>query len=137
MGNYLKRCEELRADTTRHYGCSQAVFIPFAEAMGIDTETAYNLSAHFRAGMLQGEVCGAVTGALMALGLGEASPKSAAELMNRVRENHDQLICCRDLLKKWHDAGHPDRKPHCDAMCFECVRLVEELLESKSDEQGR
>ena len=31
MGNYLERCRELRADTTRHYGCAQAVFIPFAE----------------------------------------------------------------------------------------------------------
>lgn len=137
MGNYLERCRELRADTTRHYGCAQAVFIPFAEEMGIDTETAYNLSAHFRAGMLQGEVCGAVTGALMALGLAGSAPKSATELMNRVRNNHENMIYCRDLLKKWHGAGHPDRKPHCDAMCFECVKLVEELLEAKNAEQER
>ena len=30
MSDYLERCKELRADTTRHYGCAQAVFIPFA-----------------------------------------------------------------------------------------------------------
>ena len=111
MGNYLERCRELRADTTRHYGCAQAVF--------------------------QGEVCGAVTGALMALGLAGSAPKSATELMNRVRNNHENMIYCRDLLKKWHGAGHPDRKPHCDAMCFECVKLVEELLETKNAEQER
>ncbi len=132
MGNYLKRCEELRADTTRHYGCSQAVFIPFAEAMGMDTETAYHLSAHFRAGMLQGEVCGAITGALMALGLAEADSKNAAALLNKVKANHENMLDCRDLLKKWHSAGHSDRKPHCDGMCFECVRLVEELLEKEN-----
>lgn len=134
MGKYLERCKELRADTARHYGCAQAVFIPFAEGKGMDTETAFNLSAHFRAGMLQGEVCGALSGALMALGLYETGPKTATELMNRLRANHENMIYCRDLLKKWHGAGHPDRKPHCDGMCFECVRLVEELIgEDKAD----
>ena len=83
MGKYLQRCEELRGDTSRHYGCSQAVFIPFAEQMGLDSETANAISANFRAGMLTGRVCGAVTGALMALGLAGASPKAAMELQSR------------------------------------------------------
>ena len=129
MGIYLERCKELRADTTRHFGCAQAVFIPFAEAYGLDMETGNNISAHFRAGMLTGEVCGAVSGALMALGLAGASPKAAMELLNRVKEKHDGDLDCRALLDKWHKAGNPNRKPHCDGMCFECVTLVEELLE--------
>ncbi|MCD8047359.1 MAG: C-GCAxxG-C-C family protein [Clostridiales bacterium] len=88
MGKYMERCRQLREDTTRHYGCSQAVFLPVAEAMGMDSETAFRLSSHFRAGMLQGEVCGAVNGALMALGLAGADSKTATELLNRVRANH-------------------------------------------------
>lgn len=128
MGKYLERCKELRADTTRHYGCSQAVFIPVAEAMGMDTETAYNLSAHFRAGMLQGEVCGAVTGALMALGLAGADAKKATELLNRVRTNHEADLDCKVLLDRWTAQSNTNRKPHCDGMCFECMALVEELL---------
>lgn len=128
MGKYMERCKELRADTTRHYGCSQAIFIPVAEAMGMDTETAFNLSAHFRAGMLQGEVCGAVTGALMALGLAGANGKAATELLNRVRANHEGDLDCKTLLDRWAAQGNTNRKPHCDGMCFECMALVEELL---------
>jgi hypothetical protein len=129
MGKYLQRCEELRGDTSRHYGCSQAVFIPFAEQMGLDSETANAISANFRAGMLTGRVCGAVTGALMALGLAGASPKAAMELQSRVQESHGGDIDCKALLDKWHGAGNPNRKPHCDGMCFACVAMVEELLE--------
>lgn len=128
MGTYMERCKELRADTTRHYGCSQAVFIPVAEAMGMDTETAFNLSAHFRAGMLQGEVCGAVTGALMALGLAGTDSKAAMTLLNRVRANHENDLDCKTLLDRWAAQGNANRKPHCDGMCFECMALVEELL---------
>lgn len=128
MGTYMDRCKELRADTTRHYGCSQAVFIPMAEAMGMDTETAFQLSAHFRAGMLQGEVCGAVTGALMALGLAKAGPKQATELLDRVRANHQGTLDCKTLLERWTAQGNTNRKPHCDGMCLECMALVEELL---------
>ena len=129
MGIYLERCEELRADTSRHYGCSQAVFLPFAEQYGLDPETACAISANFRAGMLTGQVCGAITGALMALGLAGASPKAAMELQSRVRANHDGDMDCKTLLDKYHAKGNPNRKPHCDDMCFECVTLVEELLE--------
>lgn len=132
MGTYLDRCKELRADTTRHYGCAQAVFIPVAEAMGMDTETAFHLSAHFRAGMLQGEVCGAVTGGLMALGLAQASPKTATEFFNRVRADHEGAVDCKTLLDRWFSQGHTNRKPHCDDMCFACVSLLEELLEQES-----
>lgn len=128
MGKYMERCKQLRADTSRHYGCSQAVFIPVAEAMGMDTETAYKLSAHFRAGMLQGEVCGAATGALMALGLAGADAKKATELLNRVRANHQGDLDCKALLDRWTAQGNTNRKPHCDGMCFECMALVEELL---------
>lgn len=129
MGKYLEGCKALRADTTRHYGCSQAVFIPFAPDWGVDAQTANAISAHFRAGMLTGQTCGAVTGALMALGLAGASSKAAMELLRRVRKNHDGALDCKTLLDRWQQAGNTDRKPHCDGMCFECAAIVEELLE--------
>lgn len=49
--------------------CSQAVFGEFAPQMGVDRETALKISANFGGGMWEGETCGAVVGALMALGL--------------------------------------------------------------------
>lgn len=50
--------------------CSQAVFSTFAEKEGLDLETAMKIATPFGGGMARmGEVCGAVTGALMAIGL--------------------------------------------------------------------
>ena len=49
--------------------CSQAVFGELAPQLGMDRETAMKVSANFGGGMWQGETCGCVVGALMALGL--------------------------------------------------------------------
>ena len=53
----------------RKFHCSQAVFAAFAEELGLTEEQALKIGACFGSGMRKGEVCGACTGALMALGL--------------------------------------------------------------------
>lgn len=54
---------------SKKFHCSQAVFAAFAEELGISEEQALKIGACFGSGMRKGEVCGACTGALMALGL--------------------------------------------------------------------
>ena len=49
--------------------CCQAVLGACCEKWKLDPDTAYRLGAFFGAGMRRGEVCGAATGALMALGM--------------------------------------------------------------------
>lgn len=51
------------------YDCCQVVFHYWAKRLGMDEELAYKVSTGFGAGMFQGETCGAVIGAYMALGL--------------------------------------------------------------------
>lgn len=51
------------------FHCSQAVLAAFAEELGLNEKQALKLGACFGGGMCNGEVCGACTGALMALGL--------------------------------------------------------------------
>ncbi len=53
----------------KKFHCSQAVFAAFANELGITEEQALKIGACFGSGMRKGEVCGACTGALMALGL--------------------------------------------------------------------
>lgn len=53
----------------KKFHCSQAVFASFAEELGITEQQALKIGACFGSGMRKGEVCGACTGALMALGL--------------------------------------------------------------------
>ena len=49
--------------------CSQAVLAAFAEECGITEDQALRLGSCFGSGMRKGQVCGACTGGLMALGL--------------------------------------------------------------------
>jgi len=123
---HMEKCKALRADTAVHYNCAQAVLVPFAAEMGVTEEQAYKMGAHFGSGMRHGSTCGAVTGALMALGMLGYDEKTATALLRTVREGHGALDCAT-LLRTSHEAGIP-RKQHCDNIDFEPPQLVEEAI---------
>ena len=52
------------------------------------------------------------------------------ELIRKVRENHNGLINCTDLLRVNAENGG-EKMPHCNAMIRECVGYVEEILKEK------
>lgn len=84
------------------YVCSQAVFAAFSSDFGVSKEDALKIGACFGSGMRKAEVCGACTGALMALGLKYGDDKATSdEVCNRFldefREANGSYIC-RDLL---------------------------------------
>ncbi len=91
------------------YSCSQAVFSACAPGFGVDDETALKIASAFGGGIgRRGEVCGAVTGALMALGLaaGHADNAEASktatyalvdEFLRRFGAAHG-TITCRALI---------------------------------------
>ncbi len=122
----MEECKALRGDTEVHYNCAQAVLIPFREVCGVDRETARNLGAHFGSGMRCGGMCGAVTGALMVLGMAEADEAATMALLRKFREKNGALNCA-ELLKAAKDRGEA-RKPHCDRMVYSAVELLEEQL---------
>ena len=84
------------------YVCSQAVFAVFAVDFGISKEDGLKIGACFGSGMRKGEVCGACTGALMALGLkyGESKEKSneSCERFLDEFEKENGSYICNDLL---------------------------------------
>ncbi len=128
----MSKMEEVRAlrqDPNVHYNCAQAVFIPFAKEGGIDPETANAVASQFGSGMGMGSVCGALTGALMVLGLKGGTPTQRAALIRAFREMHDGVIDCAALLKLDKEKGNSDKKAHCDRMVYDAVRIVEELLD--------
>lgn len=92
------------------YNCAQSVLGAYAEELGLSRETAMLLASPFGGGMgRMREVCGAVSGMLMAAGLkyGYADPKNTVEkkrtyqmtqeLAGRFREENGSIIC-RELL---------------------------------------
>ena len=91
------------------FNCSQAVFAAFAEELGMPEELALKVAIGFGGGMRKGEVCGAVSGALMVLGMkyGDScsdkaenkavSYQKVSDFMDRFKEKNGSCVC-RDLL---------------------------------------
>lgn len=133
MSKYLDRAKELRAIVTPHYNCAQSVLLPFAPDAGFTEEQALLFASNFGAGMKMASVCGAITGGLMALGIyGMDDAKVLGTYYRALRENHQGYLDCANLLRINKEQGG-EKKPHCDAMVYECVQLVEQILR----EQGK
>ena len=123
---HMEKCKALRADTAVHYNCCQAVMVPFAAEMGVSEEQAYKMGAHFGSGMRHGSTCGAITGALLVLGMLGYDEKEATALLRQTREKRGALDCAT-LLRTSHEAGIP-RKTHCDGIVFEMLQAVEDII---------
>jgi C_GCAxxG_C_C family probable redox protein len=92
------------------FSCSQAVVSTYGEQFGLDRDLALKISSAFGGGMGgMGEICGAVTGALMVIGLRHgrthAKDKKAKKKTNGlVKEFSARFISlngsirCKDLL---------------------------------------
>ena len=132
---------------SQSFSCSQAVFLGFAPQLGLDKETALKLASPFGGGMARrGEVCGAVTGALLALGLARGAEKPAGkdeiyrlsqEFMHRFEEKHNTIIC-RDLIDcdlstpAGYQAAAEKRvfTSICPGLVREAAEIVQALLEA-------
>jgi C_GCAxxG_C_C family probable redox protein len=57
--------------------CSQAVLLAWSRDLGLDDDLALRLAAPFGSGMRLGSTCGALTGALMVLGLATCDERCA------------------------------------------------------------
>jgi len=127
------------------FSCSQAVFSTYAVDMGLSRETALKVSQAFGGGMGQmGEVCGAVTGAFMVIGLkygrtkiddDEAKRKTYAlvkEFTEKFKARNGTIIC-RELLGC--DIGTPEGnrvakdKELFSTVCPSFVRDAVDILE--------
>ncbi len=126
MSKYLEKAKEIRAIVEPHHNCCQSVLLSFADELGITPEAAFKLGANFGGGMKCGSTCGAVTSALMTLGLlGIDAPAIASKVVREFKERHQGCLNCVELLKIAKDQGI-EKKPHCDSLVYECVKAVEE-----------
>ena len=96
----MKRRRRFTPEGKPAWNCCQSVVSVFAEDAGYDEEACMKAATYFRGGMQIGAVCGAVTGSLMALGMaGIDDPQTANDLIRKVRENHNGVIDCKELLR--------------------------------------
>jgi C_GCAxxG_C_C family probable redox protein len=124
------------------------VLSSFGEELGLERELALRVAGAFGGGMARmGETCGAVTGALMAIGLKygmtqakdegarDKTYKLAQEFAKRFKDRHNSLVC-RELLgydlstsegrKAAHDKGL--FATLCPELVRDAVEIVEQIL---------
>ena len=132
----------------RGYGCAQSVLAPYAPDYDLTEELALKLGTGFGSGMgRMCEVCGALTGAFMVLGLKygkvntdgnrygnetETTYKLVAELAQKFATRNGSIYC-RELIG--HDLSDPaERAKVVEAglfktTCGNCIHDAMELLE--------
>lgn len=94
------------------FNCSQSVLAVFCEKYGLPQKTALKLACGLGGGVRSGEICGAASGAVIAIGLKQGQSISAdketkslcyvetVDFLNRFREQNGSIVC-RAILK--HD----------------------------------
>ena len=119
------------------YNCAQSVFLAFAEDLGLDADFALRLASSFGGGMGRlREVCGGVSGILMAAGLlyGYTSPaddeaKAAhyalvQELAGAFRRENGSIICRELLGRKGPETPVPEKRTAAYYAQRPCARFV-------------
>ncbi len=135
------------------YNCSQAVLLAFSDVTGLDDDTAAKLASSFGGGLgRMREVCGAVSGAAMVLGLvkGYSDSKDSnakkehyrliQDFAARFKEKNGSIIC-RELLsgvKTTHD-GVPEartdayyKKRPCPLLVRDAAEILDEMMKTVS-----
>ena len=135
MTDYGKRAEALFVSGKN---CAQSVFSAFAGDFGMDAEVAAKVSVGLGGGVgRMREVCGAVTGAALVLGLKYGPDKTAVyakvqEFAAAFRAETGSVLC-RDLLAETDATagGAPEARTaeyYRKRPCAEIVRLAADLL---------
>lgn len=127
--------------------CAQAVLEVFADKTGLERDQAFRVASCFGGGMRKGEVCGAVTGALMVLGMmggytsgadADAKKRSnarAVDFLGRFSKSQGSIICKELLGDDLSSIAGMEKLIRSGAFVTECpkyvaeaVRILEEML---------
>lgn len=127
------------------YNCSQAVFMAYADLYNIEQETAAKIATSFGGGMgRMREVCGAVSGMFLVLGLHypftdtndktakNTNYKAVQRLANQFKSEMGSYICA-DLLQKKRElessiSENRTDKYYAERPCTKCVRIAAEIV---------
>lgn len=136
--------------------CAQAVVVAFSDVTGLDAQVSAKMSSSFGGGMgRMREVCGAVSGMLMVLGLlygyddpGEqdcnkkAHYKTVQELAGKFREEVGSIVC-REILKNPPSDPNPTprtaefyKQRPCARMVMTAARILDDYIAEHPLENG-
>jgi len=138
----LDKIEKALQFQSEKFSCSQCIVAAFSDKLGIDEKTALKIAAPFGGGMAnQGNICGALTGAYMVIGLkygrvigtDDASKAKTYEVMNRANEffmKEFGAINCSELLgEDVSIAGNRDMLKEEGVYAEKCPNFVRKAAE--------
>ena len=120
--------------------CAQITLGEFAEDLGFDVEETDRIAGVFGGGMRRGNVCGAATGAYMAIGAFAKDDDEAHELAAKFDEKflakHGTLLCKELLGVDFSIPGEKDKAAEAGLMTEKCpgfigsaIEILEEILQ--------
>lgn len=156
-GTKVDKVDEALDCFKQSFNCSQAIVSTYGPGFGLDRETALKASALFGGGIARsGETCGAVTGALMVIGLALGKPnaedKEAVKQANRMANlflerfrKRNFTVLCRELLGC--EVATPEgmkflkennlREQLCSRFVKDSAEILEELLFSDACDESK
>ena len=127
----MSQVEKALENFSTGMNCAQAVFLAFAEELGLSREEALKLTSCLGGGMCSGEVCGAASAGLLTVGMKncDANAEISAEEKARMRalgakfmkafKERNGSVVCRELA--------PLGRTHCAKCIQDAVEIVEEM----------
>ena len=148
MANHAELAKQL---FMKGYNCAQSVFCAFTDVTGYDIDTSARMASSFGGGLGRlREVCGAVSGAALVLGIVkgyddpddyEAKKQHYAlvrEFADRFKEKNTSIIC-RELLShsslNSESGGAPEQRSEayyekrpCPNLVYDAAHILDEML---------
>ena len=135
------------------YNCCQAVFLACTDELGLDTETRAKIASSFGGGMGgMRQVCGAVSGMLMALGLkyGYSDPKDRAgktaqyELVRTLADEFKKKTARSSAESSWAGRKLKPKPPEarteayykkrpCGELCRQAAEIFEQYEKTRRE----
>ena len=146
----MDRFEQAAQYHHQGFNCCQSILAAYTDLTGLTQQASFDLGGGFGAGAQTGELCGAITGAVLTLGmLTPVDPEEpvaskrrtgalAKEFQKRFREKFGELRC-RPLLKEDIQAG--DHTPaaqcmgltnRCDVLIISAMEILEEMRQERA-----
>lgn len=126
------------------FNCSQSVLAVFCEQYGLAKETALKMSCGFGGGVRSGEICGAVSGAVLVIGFkyGQSMAEDkdtkaecyakTVEFMNAFRAKNKSVVCRQILgydISIKEEYAQAESKNLFKTTCVDMIKSSVEILE--------
>lgn len=145
----MNRYERAVAYHHQGFNCCQSVLAAYSDRTGLSEQVSFDTAGGFGAGVQTGEVCGAIAGAVMTLGLltpvdpqePVASKRRTGALAKEFQKRFEEkfgALRCRPLLKTEIKTG--DHTPaardlsltnRCDILIISAMEIVEDMLRER------